>query len=318
MSIKESLTNIPLIKFERSDVIRVAYERTTIYSAATLSTNIVGYNVSGDDDIQYGQPYNIQLTPKTGYQALPWNTKVLMAGVDITDTSYDKATGTISISSVTGDIAIEAEAVEMSSEYTPLEYVANGYVILNYYVNNKSVLELDLLRPTSDNYALIYGIQGNSSANVGSSQGLATSLWWAFTGNNASFYYPNATRVAAQGMKTNIVNHIVVDYPNKVVTYTDFSNNRRSIVQSGGRDNFSFTQKLAVFRLMQYNNVIGANYPLTNGEIHKIVAIEDDVIIHEWIPAFEHATQKNGFHDIIDGTFTAGVNLIGYPSLTEE
>lgn len=173
MSIKESLTNIPLIKFERSDVIRVAYERTTIYSAATLSTNIVGYNVSGDDDIQYGQPYNIQLTPKTGYQALPWNTKVLMAGVDITDTCYDKSTGTISISSVTGDITIEAEAVEITGGYQPIEWIkklVNGrYFDLGYAANVHTEIELDITIPNRANQCVI-NQTGASASSVGTNE----------------------------------------------------------------------------------------------------------------------------------------------------
>ena len=171
MSIKESLTNIPLIKYERSDIIRVAYERTTIYSAATLSTNIVGYNVSGDSDIQYGQPYNIQLIPMTGYQVLPWNTKVLMAGVDITNSVYDKSTGTISISSVTGDISIVAEAVMMPSEYEPVEYIKSPYpgtaasvVNLEYVPNNKTKLEIDANLADDGYPILLFGANNVNTA----------------------------------------------------------------------------------------------------------------------------------------------------------
>ena len=84
---------------------------------------LVGCTAETSGAAQWLNPWSCVIEPLAGHQQLPWNTKVLMAGVDITDTSYDKSTGTISISSVTGDITIEAEAVMMPSEYEPVEYI---------------------------------------------------------------------------------------------------------------------------------------------------------------------------------------------------
>lgn len=88
-----------------------------------VSANLVGCTAEIPDSVYYGEALSFTLVPDSGHQQLPWNTKVTMGGVDITAEVYDKSTGTISISSVTGDITIEAEAVMMSSEYEPVEYI---------------------------------------------------------------------------------------------------------------------------------------------------------------------------------------------------
>ena len=90
-----------------------------------VSAELVGCSAEIPDSVYYGEALSFTLVPDSGHQQLPWNTKVTMGGRNITAEVYDKATGTISISSVTGDITIEAEAVMMPSEYEPVEYIRN-------------------------------------------------------------------------------------------------------------------------------------------------------------------------------------------------
>ena len=111
---------------------------------------LVGCTAETSGNAQWLKPWSCVIEPLEGHQQLPWNTKVTMGGRDITAEVYDKATGQVSIASVTGDITIEAEAVMMSSEYEPVEYIKSPYpgtaasvVNLGYAPNNKTKLEID-------------------------------------------------------------------------------------------------------------------------------------------------------------------------------
>ena len=135
------------------------------------SSGITGYSISTSGDPQYLEPWSCILTPQSGHQALPWDTKVTMGGVDITSSVYDKVTGTISISSVTGDITIEAEAVMMSSEYEPVEYIKSPYpgtvasvVNLGYAPNNKTKLEIDANLADNGYPILLFGANNVNTA----------------------------------------------------------------------------------------------------------------------------------------------------------
>lgn len=301
MSIKESLTNIPLIKFERSDIIKVAYERTTIYSAATLSTNIVGYNVSDDGDIQYGQPYNIQLTPKNGYQALPWSTKVLMAGVDITDNSYDKSTGIISISSVSGDIVIEAEAVEMSAEYEPMEYIfkysnhQNGILKTDFVATHLTEIILDM-EMTKTSSCIIIGHDGFTTTGTGSTT--PDFHWRARTSANG--YYGsikyNATSISGTSIMTPPLARMIATFGRGIMSYKNDTVNWSKSIGSG-----EFETSLPLWFFGSDNtNSSGGYY----GSIYSIVHKEDDVVKHRFIPVRRLVSGSVGFYDTINDEYT--------------
>lgn len=164
MSIKKN-GDVIRIRQNNDEIIKVIQNGIILFSSAILTKNIVGYTITGDTDIVYGQSYNIVLTPLTGYQTLPWNTKVTMDGVDITSTAYNSSTGAINIANVTGDVSIEAEAVEMSNDYEPVEYITSPYPgnsgsVLNlaYKPNNKTkvVFDVNLKDDTTTNATLLW------------------------------------------------------------------------------------------------------------------------------------------------------------------
>lgn len=131
---------------------------------------LVGCTAETSGNAQWLQPWSCVIEPLAGHQQLPWNTKVTMGGVDITADVYDKATGAVSIPSVTGDIAIEAEAVVITGGYQPIEWIKKlvhgRYFDLGYAANVHTEIELDITIPNRANQCVI-SQTGASASSVG-------------------------------------------------------------------------------------------------------------------------------------------------------
>lgn len=130
-----------------------------------ITCNLENVTSNAPVSVNSGSPLSVVLVPDTGYQQLPWNTKVTMGGEDITSTAYDAATNSINITEVTGDVSIEAEAVEMSDAYEPVEYITSPYpgnsgsvLNLGYAPNNKTkvVFDVNLKDDTTRNATLLW------------------------------------------------------------------------------------------------------------------------------------------------------------------
>lgn len=137
----------------------------------SVTSTLVGCSATLPTTVYYGEPLVAALVPDTGYQQLPWNTKVTMGGEDITSTAYDAATNSINITEVTGDISIEAEAVTALPErYVPMEYiechtkVSSPGLATYIYATERSRLEVDI-QYASNTTPLIWA-QGRSVSYV--------------------------------------------------------------------------------------------------------------------------------------------------------
>lgn len=135
---------------------RVVSLGATVYRLITASLT----NAALDNDtvsVEDGAAYSAVLTANSGYELQ--TVTVTMGGVDITSTSYNSATGAISIASVTGDVVITATAEEAvkyhnliptstNADGTP--YYTNGY--RQYYVIQSD--GTDVNNGGSKNYAV--------------------------------------------------------------------------------------------------------------------------------------------------------------------
>lgn len=266
---------------------------TCIYKKTMAFNNsgITGYSISTSGDPQYLESWSCVLTPQSGYQVLPWNTKVLMAGVDITDTSYDKSTGTISISSVTGDIAIEAEAVMMSSEYEPIEYIyqrhqnATNVWQLPYPATHLTEIEID------SQFASSGVLVGHSGFGASGSGVLTTDFVfrprytaahtgyasrWGTDTTNTSSVTPPATRFIFKYGKAKL------SYSNGYsATYTD--------------QEFTVTKNIHLFGYSGSNT--SGNIA---GKIYNVNHYEDGVLMHRYIPIRRKADKYVGVYETVN------------------
>ncbi|MGM9534788.1 MAG: BppU family phage baseplate upper protein [Intestinibacter sp.] len=106
---------------------------TKSYNITNTLTNVINSNSS--TIIEEKASYNATLTANSGYSLS--DVTITMGGVDITSSCYSD--GIISISEVTGDIVITANATQVATIYT-IEYVLGNCVSSN---TNENVTEND-------------------------------------------------------------------------------------------------------------------------------------------------------------------------------
>ena len=85
------------------------------YSVTATLANITS-DIKSDTKVQFGEAFACVLSANEGY-TLPTEITVTMGGktlVDVTDYTYDAATGKISLKKVTGELAITAQGVQKS------------------------------------------------------------------------------------------------------------------------------------------------------------------------------------------------------------
>lgn len=90
------------------------------YSVTATLANITS-DIKSDTKVQFGEAFACVLSANEGY-TLPTEITVTMGGktlVDVTDYTYDAATGKISLKKVTGELAITAQGVQKSYAVAP-------------------------------------------------------------------------------------------------------------------------------------------------------------------------------------------------------
>lgn len=107
-----------LLTYDDSIVYLIEGRSSVIVTRYTITNNLTNVSTSNSaNSIAEGSSYEAKLSVSTGYNI--GNVSITMGGVDITSTCYNNKT--ITISSVTGNIVITAEAVEITgidSKYT--------------------------------------------------------------------------------------------------------------------------------------------------------------------------------------------------------
>ena len=107
-----------LLTYDDSIVYLIEGRSSVIVTRYTITNNLTNVSTSNSaNSIAEGSSYEAKLSVSTGYNI--GNVSITMGGVDITSTCYNNKT--ITIASVTGDIVIAAEAVEITgidSKYT--------------------------------------------------------------------------------------------------------------------------------------------------------------------------------------------------------
>ena len=107
-----------LLTYDDSIVYLIEGRSSAIVTRYTITNNLTNVSTSNSaNSIAEGSSYEAKLSVSTGYNI--GNVSITMGGVDITSTCYNNKT--ITISSVTGNIVITAEAVEITgidSKYT--------------------------------------------------------------------------------------------------------------------------------------------------------------------------------------------------------
>lgn len=100
-----------LLVYDNNTVYLIEGGSSVIVTRYTITNNLTNVSTSNSaNSIAEGSSYEAKLSVSTGYNI--GNVSITMGGVDITSTCYNNKT--ITISSVTGNIVITAEAVESS------------------------------------------------------------------------------------------------------------------------------------------------------------------------------------------------------------
>lgn len=263
-------------------------------------TNVIGYETF-THAAQYYEPFSITLVPLAGYQALPWNTVVTMGGEDITSTVYDAATNSINITEVTGDISIEAEAVEMSSDYVPLRYIykyTHGhYFDLGYAATNKTGIYMDIL---IINQALSMMINRVNGTPTGAD--ITPDFFWVSMSASANLYgrvrWGDLTRSGTSYVRTPPISKRFTASLNKgVLSYknntTDWSLNLTS-----GTFNDGVTVSYNI-RLFGYTSTTYGGF---RGYIFRVWHTENDIIEDDYVPVKVLSNGYLGLYNVKKGT----------------
>lgn len=263
--------------------------------------NVHGYE-SFEHNAQYCEPLTIALIPLDGHQALPWNTKVTMDGEDVTSAVFDVATNSISITEVTGDISIEAEAVEMSDAYKPLEYIRNTSMTYNgtkyRYFNtgfkptDKTHVEADFMIIGRTTQGLLFGLPDYTGT-----QPFFTVQTSQTSSNGAGFFL-----VGNDGSTSR-----TYDLNKRYVVTLDV--NGSDLIYNGVKTSLSANSTLATpwasSNNLQINGVQNtANVYRGNIYKHYRYTIKDDgTLVRDYVPAKRLSDDFTGFYDVVNQTF---------------
>jgi hypothetical protein len=252
---------------------------------------LVGCTAETSGVAQWLKPWSCVIEPLAGHQQLPWNTKVTMGGEDITSSVYDKATGQVSIASVTGDVTVVAEAVEMSSEYEPIEYIyqrhqnATNVWQLPYPATHLTEIEIDSQFASS---GVLVGHSGFGSSGSGvlttdfvfrpryTSAHTGYASKWGTDITNTSSGTPPATRFIFKYGKAKL------SYSNGYsATYTD--------------QEFTVEKNIHLFGYSGSNT--SGNIA---GKIYNVNHYEDGVLMHRYIPIRRKADKYVGVYETVN------------------
>lgn len=261
-----------------------------------VSANLVGCTAEIPGSVYYGEALSFTLVPDSGHQQLPWNTKVTMGGVDITSSVYDKSTGTISISSVTGDITIEAEAVMMPSEYEPVEYVEmlNARRIAyptSYKPNNHTQMEIVCELPATT-ARMLFGLNGYSPNTTPSISNPAYWMWIRYS-SGYTWMYNRTSRNNAASYIIKTGEKITIKIDEGVLTFPDHEDIQRTINSHVDAD-FATSQTMMLFG---HGTTVNGTYTGC-GKLWRWKVSEQDVLLLDWVPVRRKSDSLVGLFDV--------------------
>jgi hypothetical protein len=150
-----------------------------------VSTVLTDCAYSGQNMAVLGTTFSAQLTPKLTYKLM--SASVTMGGEEV-EGAVDLATGKVSVSEVTGDIAVTAAAEQM--EYVTVTadmyYPAAGWITtvsgLDFPGGDVIEAQVNLSATDVDTYEGLFGIGTNLSSDYNKFEGVRAS--WYTTGNS--------------------------------------------------------------------------------------------------------------------------------------
>ncbi len=128
-----------------------------------------GVTSDAPSSVEVGGPLFVTLSGTSGKQVMPWTVVVMMGETDVTSSAYDPSDNTISIASVTDDVAITASGVTMSSAYKPVEYIQNlspaagKRFVTDYYPTDTTEVIADVNVMALTNYSGVFGTMTSST-----------------------------------------------------------------------------------------------------------------------------------------------------------
>lgn len=271
-----------------------------LYHEFALTTSLIGCT-SDLPPVITNEKLFATIIPLAGHQQLPWNTKVTMGGFDITSSVYDKSTGTISISSVTGDVTVVAEAVMMSSEYEPVEYILKysnhqyGILKTDFVATHLTEIVLDMEMVSAKTCVMI-GHDGFTTTGNGST---TPDFHWRARTTSGSIYGAikyNETYISGSAIMTPPLARMIVTFGRGIMSYKNDSVDWSRSIGSG---EFKTARPLWFFGSDNTNNS-GGYY----GNIYSILHKEDDVVEHRFLPVRRKVDGYVGFYDSINSVGT--------------
>ena len=258
---------------------------------------LVGCTAETSGNAQWLKPWSCVIEPLAGHQQLPWNTKVTMGGVDITASVYDKATGQVSIPNVTGDIAIEAEAVMMSSEYEPVEYVAsivrngNNYYPLGFQPTYLTELELDFLSYQRSQSLIVCPSNMAASANVNNYSKLIYWSPWSASGSiYGKFLFGNGRNASLRHTPPAPNVRFKVYIGKGKIAYDDW--------EYDTEDDSEWSTSTVHYMFGRAGVSASVCF---DGEIYGVKHCEDEVLAHRYMPCRRLSDGHVGLYDVVNG-----------------
>lgn len=269
------------------------------------------------DTPEYKQPLSLSFVPDTGLALLPSTVKVYMGDNVITDTAFRLATNTIEILSVTGDIVIEAAAIEVDSAYKPLLYVATraaavgNMITLPYKANSntKLVMDVDLALMA---YTALYNAKGSTAAPTSTNPNYVfcvrvhnTTVWRLVHGTT----YQDTTTTPEGRMMMG--QRVVFTNDKGLVSYKNQAGNNYTRTYNGGT--WSINSDMGIMALNNTASTANGAYSC-DGKIYRVEISEptdDDAnILLDYIPIMRLSDGKVGIYDLINDESIINDNYI--------
>ena len=275
------------------DMIKRVYLGNAIVYQYDLAVTaaLIGCTATLPSKVYYGEPLVAALVPDTGYQQLPWNTKVTMGGEDITSTAYDVATNSINITEVTGDISIEAEAIELSDDYEPIEYIyqrhqnATNVWQLPYPATHLTEIEID------SQFAGSGVLVGHSGFGISGSGVLTTDFVFRarYTASHTGYASRWGTDTTNSSSGTPPATRFIFKYGKAKLSYSN---------------GFSATYTDQEFTVEKNIHLFGYSGSNTSGnvtgKIYNVNHYEDGVLMHRYIPIRRKVDKYVGVYETVN------------------
>lgn len=272
------------------------------YSISTSLTNVTIDNNA--TSIYYKEKYEATLSCESGKQILPSYVKIIMGGTDITSTAYNKASKSITIAEVTGNVTISAEAATISADYVPVEYIevttksSSNSINTGYYPNSKTKLVLDV-SPVEDNPALLYGTRNPN--NTTSASNPAFHAYIKINSSSGNMQFGTVSHGSSSNLRLKTGSRVLFTCNRGVFTFIKYGGTETTVDYS---DTATWTSGTTL-RFFG-SSATSLNY-WGQGKIYRgrISEIENDIetMKRDYVPVKRLSDGHAGLYDIINGTY---------------